>query len=151
MSLANKLGSQFERRLQERGRHIVNTDAVRVTEQSANHIYATVQGTQEYQVRVTYERDARNRDNLVVSCTCAYFADFSRCKHIWAVILEAGRRHALLSAEYARFLRIDRETPDGGEPRVQPPRVVQMPRPQSQRVPPWQEYLRQIQESVQAQ
>jgi superfamily II DNA or RNA helicase len=147
MSLANKLGGQFERRLQDRGRNLLHADAVRVTEQTANHIHAVVQGTQEYQVRIAYERDARNRDNLVVSCTCAYFADYARCKHLWAVILEAGRRHALLSAEYARVLRVEREGSEGTD--AKPARIYEMP-PRRERTPPWQEYLRQIQTSVEA-
>src|SRR5215831_17039064 len=109
MSLALKLGSQFDRRLQERGQHLVNAGAVRVTEQGPDHIYAKVTGSEEYDVRVTYRRDARNRDNLLVSCTCPYFDDYSRCKHIWAVILQASRDRALSTAEYARFLRIDRD------------------------------------------
>ena len=83
--------------------------AVRVTDQGPDHIHATVTGSQEYTVRVTYVRDGRNRDNLLVSCTCPYFSDYSRCKHIWAVILEASRDRSLPNAEYARFLRIDRE------------------------------------------
>src|SRR5262249_17960688 len=102
---------------------------------------------QEYQVRITYERDARNRDNLVVSCTCAYFADYARCKHLWAVILEAGRRHALLSAEYARVLRVEREGGASDGPLPKPARVYEMPQ-RVQRTPPWQEYLKQIQTSV---
>jgi SNF2-related domain/Helicase conserved C-terminal domain len=152
MSLANKLGSQFERRLQDRGRNLLNSGAVHVTEQSANHIYATVQGSELYEVRINYERDARNRDNLVVSCTCAYFADFSRCKHVWAVVLEAGRRHALLSAEYARFLRVDRQPVNGHDSTPQAGRVLEMPRtfPRPERTPPWQEYLKQIQLSVES-
>ena len=67
-------------------------------------------------MRVTYLRDGRNRDNLLVSCTCAYFGDYSRCKHIWAVILEASRDRSLPNAEYARFLRIDREPPQSKRP-----------------------------------
>ena len=71
MSLAFKLGSQFDRRLQERGRFLLDSGAVRVTEQGPDHIHAMVTGsTQEYTVRVTYLRDARNRDNLLVSCGC---------------------------------------------------------------------------------
>ena len=121
--------------------------AVRVTDQGPDHIHAIVTGTQEYTVRVTYLRDGRNRDNLLVSCTCAYFADYSRCKHIWAVILEASRDRSLPNAEYARFLRIDREPAAAPsvlpEPRQRP---FEVPRPE--RRPVWKEYLGQIQASV---
>src|SRR5438309_9015846 len=141
MSLAYKLGSQFERTLQDRGRFLFQGGAVRVTESAFDHVYATVTGSQEYSVRVKYQRDARGRDNLVVSCTCGYFADFGRCKHVWAVILEAGQHRALPSAEYARYLRIEREgttrlaaVPDKPNP------VVEM-RSRGTQTPPWQEYL----------
>lgn len=144
MSLAFKLGSQFERRIQERGRFLLDAGAVRVTGQGPDHVYATVAGSQEYEVRVSYERDERNRDNLLVSCTCLYFDDYARCKHVWAVILKASRDLSLPNAEYARFLRVSREEdPD------QPPRPADVPRPfaipQRQRTPPWKEYLDQIQ------
>jgi SNF2-related domain/Helicase conserved C-terminal domain len=146
MSLPNKLGGQFERRLQERGRYLLDSGAVRVIEQSANHIRAVVSGSQEYDVRITYERDERNRDNLVVSCECVYFYDFGRCKHLWAVLLDANRRHALLSAEYARVLRLERE-PDNFD-RSKIVRKSLQPIPRVQRTPPWQDYLKEIQANV---
>ena len=123
MSLAFKMGSQFDRRLQDRGRYLKDAGAVRVTDQGPDHIHAVVTGSQEYTVRVTYLRDGRNRDNLLVSCTCAYFGDYSRCKHIWAVILEASRDRPCPTRSTRRFLRIDREPPrdpdaGGREPRV---------------------------------
>src|SRR5258708_39531215 len=111
MSFAFKLGSQFARRLQERGRHLVDTGAVRVTDRGADHIHAVVSEVQDFDVRVPYLRDARNRDNLLVSCTCPYFDDYSRCKHIWAGILEASHDRSPPNAEYARFLRLDRQPP----------------------------------------
>src|SRR5436190_23741314 len=109
MSLAYKLGGQFERRLQDRGRFLFEGGAVRITESAFDHVHATVNGSDVYSVRIKYQRDARSRDNLLVSCTCSYFGDFGRCKHLWAVILEAGQNRALPSAEYARHLRVERE------------------------------------------
>ena len=147
MSLAFKLGSQFDRRLQERGRHLVNAGAVRVTDQGPDHVHATVTGSQEYAVRITYVRDARNRDNLMVSCTCAYFVDYSRCKHIWAVILEASDNRSLPNAEYARFLRVDRE-PATETAVVTEPLLERYAMPRHERTPVWKEYLSQIQASV---
>jgi hypothetical protein len=143
MSLAFKLGSQFEHRIQERGRFLLDTGAVRVTAQGPDHVHATVAGSQEYEVRVSYERDERNRDNLLVSCTCPYFEDYSRCKHVWAVILMASRDLSLPNAEYARFLRVSREG-DGAGPATAAPANM-YPMPQRQRTPPWREYLDQIQ------
>ena len=103
--------------------------AVRVTDRGPDHIHAVVSEVQDFDVRVTYLRDARNRDNLLVSCTCPYFDDYSRCKHIWAVILEASHDRSLPNAEYARFLRIDREPPPVDGPVAEPqPRVYEMPR-----------------------
>ena len=144
MSLAFKLGSQFERRLQDRGRYLSDTGAVSVTDQGPDHIYATVRGSQEYEVRVTYTRDARNRDNLLVFCTCPYFDDYARCKHVWAVIVEASRARSLPNAEYARFLRIDRE-PAAQQGGLIEPVAPHYPIPQRTRTPPWKEYLGQIQ------
>ena len=109
MSLAYKLGSQFERRLQDRGRFLFDAGAVCITESAFDHVHAMVRGSDEYSVRVKYQRDARSRDNLLISCTCPYFGDFGRCKHVWAVILEAGEKRLLPRAEYARYLRLDRE------------------------------------------
>jgi len=150
MSLSYKVGSQFDRRLQERGRFLSDSGSVRVTSQGPDHVFAVVTGSQEYDVRVTYSRDARNRDNLLVSCTCPYFEDYSRCKHVWAVILEASRTHSLANAEYARFLRIDRESaPSSHEPALPSGRLFEMPR--RERMPPWKDYLKQIQSTMQLQ
>src|SRR5438046_2930644 len=107
MSLAYKLGGQFERRLQDRGRFLFEGGAVNITESAFDHVHAKVTGSDEYAVRLKYHRDARGRDNLLVYCSCAYFADYARCKHLWALILEASQRRALPSAEYARSLRIE--------------------------------------------
>jgi hypothetical protein len=149
MSLAFKLGSQFDRHLQERGRHLVDAGAVRVTDSGPDHIHAIVSDVQDYEVRVTYLRDARNRDNLMVSCTCSYFDDYSRCKHIWAVILGASQDRSLPNAEYARFLRIDREPPPVDATVPAPvSRVYEMPR--RERAPVWKEYLSQIQANVES-
>src|SRR5882724_9081556 len=151
MSLAYKLGAQFERRLQDRGRFLFEGGAVRITESAFDHVQAKVQGTDEYAVRVKYQRDARSRDNLLVSCTCAYFGDFGRCKHLWAVILEAGRQRLLPSAEYARYLRVEREA--AAVPVLLPQKqthAYEAPA-RAPRTPPWQEYLKQIQTSVESQ
>ena len=53
---------------------------------------------------LTYE-DGR----LLVYCACSYFADFGRCKHLWAAVLEADRRGVLGEAMNGGALRLARD------------------------------------------
>ena len=90
MPLASKLAFQFERRLQFNGMNLFQSRAVRITEANQAHLYGEVQGGQRYTVRLTYEAG-----RLLVYCSCPYFADYGRCKHLWAAVLEADRRGVL--------------------------------------------------------
>ena len=97
MPLASKLAFQFERRLQFKGMNLFHARAVRITEANQAHLFGEVQGTSRYPVRLTHEGD-----RLLVYCACAYFADFGRCKHLWAAVLEADRRGVLGEADQSR-------------------------------------------------
>ena len=90
MPLASKLAFQFERRLQFKGINLFHAHAVRITDANQEHLYGEVQGSSPYTIRLTHETD-----RLAVYCACAYFADFGRCKHLWAAVLEADRRGVL--------------------------------------------------------
>ena len=150
MPLASKLAFQFERRLQFKGLNLYHAHAVRISEANQAHLFGDVQGTSRYPIRMTYI-DSR----LSVFCACAYFADFGRCKHLWAAVLEADRRGVLGEASRDGALRLCRD-PD---PDVEPdfvPWEAPVPLPQSQfrslplapQPPAWQEYLSDIRRSL---
>ena len=104
MPLASKLAFQFERRLQFKGLNLFHARAVRITDANQAHLYGDVQGGSRYTIRLTYE-DGR----LLVYCSCSYFADFGRCKHLWAAVLEADRRGVLGEAANGGALRLSRD------------------------------------------
>ena len=90
MPLASKLAFQFERRLQFQGITLFQARAVRITQANQAHLFGEVQGTNRYPVRMVHEGG-----RLSVYCACSYFAEFGRCKHLWAAVLEADRRGVL--------------------------------------------------------
>src|ERR1043166_2923825 len=68
--------------------------AVTKLEGPAWSLQATVRGSRDYRVRID-----RRGDAFFASCECPYFFDrVSICKHIWAALLEAERRHLLLGS-----------------------------------------------------
>ncbi|MEO8369585.1 MAG: SWIM zinc finger family protein, partial [Candidatus Solibacter sp.] len=153
MPLASKLAFQFERRLQFKGDDLYRAHAVRITEANQSHLYGEVQGTNRYTVRLTHE-DKR----LMVFCSCPYFETNSRCKHLWAAILEADRRGVLGTAVQAPTLRLfveEDEAESEAESEVESadefilgtvPRYV----PPQMHAPAWQEYLTDIRHSLDA-
>src|ERR1019366_2489038 len=144
MPLASKLAFQFERSLQFKGLNLFHARAVRISEANQAHLFGEVQGGSRYPIRMTHE-DGR----LSVYCACPYFADFGRCKHLWAAVLEADRRGVLGEASKGGALRLCRDPePDDDrqlarwEPHIPPPP------PPPPRTPPWQEYLTDIRRSL---
>jgi superfamily II DNA or RNA helicase len=85
MSLTSQFASYFESTIQRRGAAYFRAGRVRIDSSSASRIVATVKGSTRY--AVNFERKGRNID---ASCTCPYY-DVDLCKHIWAVILAAGK------------------------------------------------------------
>ena len=143
MPLASKLAFQFERRLQFKGLNLFHARAVRITDANQAHLYGDVQGGNRYNIRLTHE-DGR----LLVYCSCSYFADFGRCKHLWAAVLEADRRGVLGEAVNGGALRLARDADPDDERELarwqfRPPEPP--PPPQA---PPWQEYLTDIRNSL---
>jgi len=56
---------------------------------SQDHLAATVRGTRPY--AVTVSRGDGLQAGVVFACTCPFFRGGHRCKHLWAVIMEADR------------------------------------------------------------
>jgi hypothetical protein len=145
LPLASKLAFQFERRLQFKGIALFHAHAVRITEANQSHLYGEVQGSSRYAIRLTHEGD-----RLLVHCDCAYFADFGRCKHLWAALLEADRRGVLGEASKGGALRLSRDADPNAAtdlarweinaPKLVPPTLIA----------PWQEYLTDIRQSLDA-
>jgi superfamily II DNA or RNA helicase len=144
MPLASKLAFQFERRLQFKGINLYHARAVRITDANQAHLYGEVKGSSLYAIRMTHE-DGR----LLVYCGCAYFADFGRCKHLWAAVLEADRRGVLGEAANGGALRMSRDADpdDEREPADWQFDASVPPPPQT---PAWQEYLSDIGHSLDA-
>src|ERR1051326_2022057 len=143
MSLASKLEFQFERQVQFKGIGLFNARLVRVTDSGPSHLYGSVLGGSEYEIRLRHD-DSK----LLVSCDCPYFVDRGECKHLWAGVLEADRLGALRNALGERYLQVEDdfgfevEYPGYTSARVPGRRGQFGPvRPQ---VPPWREYLTAI-------
>src|ERR1035437_533393 len=144
MPLASKLAFQFERPLQFKGLNLFHARAVRISEANQAHLFGEVQGGNRYPIRMTHESG-----RLAVYCACAYFADFGRCKHLWAAVPEAARRAVLGEATKDGPLRLCRDPDPDDEP--EPARwEIHVPAPSPPQTPPWQEYLTDIRHSLEA-
>src|SRR4029078_12801782 len=85
MSLSAKLSRFFSSAIQKRGRSYFLGGVVRITQGTEHSVQATVRGTSNYRVSLSYDQQELN-----VSCTCPYFDDaLDPCKHLWATILAA--------------------------------------------------------------
>src|ERR1022692_2864212 len=142
MPLASKLAFQFERRLQFKGLNLFHARAVRIAEANQALLFGEVQGTSRYPIRMTHDTG-----RLSVYCACPYFADYGRCKHLWAAVLEADRRGVLGEASRGGALRLCRDT-EPGDDRQLTPWESHVPPPAPPRTPPWQEYLTDIRRSL---
>jgi hypothetical protein len=142
MPLASKLAFQFERPLQFKGLNLFHARAVRISEANQTHLFGEVQGGNRYPIRMTHDAG-----RLSVYCACAYFADFGRCKHLWAAVLEADRRGVLGEASKAGALRLCRDLEPGDE-RPTAQWEPHIPPPPPPRTPAWQEYLSDIRRSL---
>src|ERR1039457_6012998 len=142
MPLASKLAFQFERPLQFKGLNLFHARAVRISEANQAHLFGEVQGGNRYPIRMTHDAG-----RLSVYCACAYFADFGRCKHLWAAVLEADRRGVLGEASKAGALRLCRDLEPGDE-RPTAQWEPHIPPPPPPRTPAWQEYLSDIRRSL---
>jgi superfamily II DNA or RNA helicase len=92
MNLAEALARDVPERTRIKGNRYFLGGSVRAIEGSAEHVTATVRGSEWYQVHLT-----RFGDEVLASCGCPYFTDRNDfCKHIWAVILAADAERLLV-------------------------------------------------------
>jgi superfamily II DNA or RNA helicase len=128
MVLVSNLSSNFPPRVRQRGDELDRYGAVRLIHGDAFAVSAIVHGSQPYSVQLE-----REKNDLFVSCECAYFLSDGACKHIWAAILSADRKNLLLGQHGRPPVRVIEdwiEAPAGLE-RSQP-----KPRPTPERSDP---------------
>ncbi len=79
----------FEYNILDRGMDYFDDDRVTVREISENRILATVEGSEDYDVRI------RLADGEIanLSCDCPYAVGGSKCKHMAAVLYAAARKY----------------------------------------------------------
>jgi len=142
MSLTTMTAFLFDRTIRSKGEALYSSRRIHVDSTGPDHIHAQVQGGDLYQVRI-----AKYDQGLEVWCDCRYFEDYGPCKHLWTAMLEADRRGALDSVREVLYLRTEMD-PYGDEEPFPPLRHVQMPA--APRIPPWQEYLGEVERAVKA-
>jgi len=141
MSLTSMAAYLFDRKVRSRGQAIYDNRRVHVESLGPDHFHAQVQGGDLYDVRIT-----KIDLGLELWCGCIAFEEYGPCKHVWTAMLEADRRGAMADVKEVLFLQKegDDDFPD----------VVGMPPPalppQSVRVPPWQEYLSDVERALKA-
>src|ERR1041385_2824934 len=143
MSLASKLAFQFERQVRFKGIGLFNARLVRVTDSGPSHLYGSVLGGSEYEIRLRHD-DSK----LLVSCDCPSDVDRGECKHLWAGVLEADRLGALRNALGERYLKVEDDF--GFDDEYSGYNYDHVPRRRGQvvpvrpQIPPWREYLTAI-------
>ena len=80
----------FPTAILQRGREYFRNNKVRYLIQDGPDYYASVEGTEEYEVQVRIQNDTVRS----MSCTCPYSEDGSSCKHEAAVLYEIVARDA---------------------------------------------------------
>ena len=138
--LTEKIYDAVGRISQERGRSYFFRGAVKKIEGDAWRAAAKIQGSQLYEIRLSFAEDCLN-----VSCSCPFFArELNVCKHIWAAAL-AAERNGLLKGPASRneleILEIDPEL----QPSYRRGRAV-APKPPP--VPSWKQELRMLAASM---
>ena len=78
----------FSSAILQRGREYYKKNKVRSLIQDGELYYASVEGTEEYEVQVRVQGDRVTE----MSCTCPYAQDGSRCKHMAAALYEIVAR-----------------------------------------------------------
>jgi SNF2 domain-containing protein/helicase-like protein/SWIM zinc finger len=138
--LTEKIFDAVGRISQERGRSYFLRGAVKRIEGDAWRVTGKVQGSQLYEIHLSFAEDCLN-----ISCSCPFFRrELSTCKHIWAVAL-AAERSGLLKGPASRneleILEID--------PELQPSRRgARAPAPKAPPVPSWKQELRMLYTSM---
>ena len=140
MSLTAMTAFLFDKNVRSRGQDIFEKHRVYVDSSGSGHFYAQVQGGELYEVRIT-----KCELGLEVWCDCIAFEDYGPCKHLWTAMLEAERRGAL--AAVSQVLYLQKESGPYGDEVPLPPRFARSAAP---RVPPWQEYLGEVERALKA-
>jgi superfamily II DNA or RNA helicase len=92
MILTSHVARQVAGDVQRRGRQYYASGAVKILDGNERSVRALVQGTEQYEVRLT-----REGKRLKIWCTCPFYQDrLDPCKHIWATLLACEHRGLLL-------------------------------------------------------
>jgi superfamily II DNA or RNA helicase len=144
MSLATMTAFLFDNNVRARGQALYAARGVRPEGSGPGYFFARVQGGSLYEVRISqFER------GLEVWCNCQYFADYGPCKHLWGALLEADSRGAMAGVREVLYLEMELDPYDDEEP-LPAHRQLHSQLPVAPRMPPWQEYLGQVERTIKA-
>lgn len=91
MTIEQALSEFFDSDIRRRGQDYYEDGRVHLLHEGANELSACVQGSRNYYCTLRSESSQRLKQALVsISCNCPYFGKVGSCKHIWALVLEAG-------------------------------------------------------------
>jgi superfamily II DNA or RNA helicase len=112
-SLAASIARYVGAEVQARGRQYQLDRRVVILDGDDELVRATVQGTNPYNVTLSYEVGPRE---LEVDCSCPYFQDRREpCKHIWATVLAADDRGLLADAAAGHGPRVVPQDAERGD------------------------------------
>ena len=99
-----------------KGQKYFRSGRVRLNKGSADHVEATVHGTDAYEVEIYLDVPM---ETVVAGCTCPYYDEFNICKHIWATLLAAESRGHLKEVAHMQSpsieTELEHESDDEGE------------------------------------
>jgi superfamily II DNA or RNA helicase len=114
VDIASRFATYFNTSVRHRGQQYAFGGAVRFDQHTADHVHGSVRGeSQHYEFCITVVGRA-----IQVACTCPFFGSEGPCKHLWAVLLQAGKQGFLSLATAATKLvevNIDEEDDDSEE------------------------------------
>ena len=144
MSLTLMAAYIFDKSMRTKGESLYASRRVRVESSGPDHFYAQVHGGEVYDVRIS-----KMHLGLEVWCDCISFEDYGLCKHLWTAMLEAERRGALADVKQVLYLQ---KEPDPIDPdlNLHLDDLPTLPPPRAPRVPPWQEYLGEVERALKA-
>ena len=85
--LSKSLEKLFLPIIKMRGESYARQNRVQIKEMNEGRVAATVRGTRQYRVTLSWSR--RDPTRIKTSCTCPFFRQGIPCKHLWATILVA--------------------------------------------------------------
>ena len=139
MAFRAELVDDFDRKVRQRGEAYFKRGDAEIIDATPGRVVARVRGSKLYTVRLDFKDD-----ELEVSCTCPYAADWGAyCKHAWA---------ALRQAQKQGLIELD-ELPgeDEDEPRYLPTSFVHnLTKPAPVEIPNWKKTLQQLKKREQS-